>query len=358
MQEAWQNPKVQEVVQDKRVQAFWQNKTARYIVLAVVAVLFLYVGRGFYITSHYESKCKDVITILSDANKLSDKFNAASGDPKDGDTKDAIDELEDTAKEIASLNESLKSLTPPEGKQGERTQITSYLDKYEIMFREAHKVMSVKGLIIEKVNPDEYKIAVNSVTEYIKTYQDAYKMPPIFIKGENVKSVLDMEKFTNAWKDCFTRREEKDKAFYKERKKEYEARLKEANESIKSKNEVGFLVSDVVKRDDDIVIKGNFYNGTDKGVRGIEEVTVDLTLKCLDDTVYTINDYKISSDTLKKIHIYPKDKTSYFSDPDLFIKDEAKNIQKPFDNFEVTVKDIKYGLDLSLTTNAGGMPNF
>lgn len=357
VQEAWQNPKIQEVVQNKRFQEFWQNKTARTIVCAVLAFLILYAGHGLYVTRHYESTCRDVISILSDVNKLSDKLNVANGDPEDGDTEDAIDELESAAEEIASINESLKSLTPPEGKQGERTQITSYLDKYEIMFREAHKAMNAKGLLIEKVNPDEWKIATNSTNEYMKTYQMMSAMTPIFISGENIKSVLDVEKFSKAWMGCLTKREKKDKDFYKEKEKEYKAKLKEANESIKSKNEVGFLVEEVVKKDDNIVVKGDFYNGTDKGVRGIEEVTVNLTLKCLDDTVYTIKDYKVSSDGLKKIHIYPKGKTGFFSDSNLIIKDEAKNFKKPFDHFEVTVKEIKYGVDLSLKS-VGGMPNF
>lgn len=348
VQEAWQNPKVQEVVQDKRVQAFWQNKTARYIVLAVVAVLFLYVGRGFYITSHYESKCKDVIAVLSDVNKLSDKFNAASGDPEDGDTKDAIEELKDAAEEIASLNESLKSLTPPEGKQGERTQITSYLDKYEIMFREAYKAMSVKGLLIKKANPDEYKIMDNSASEYIKTYRVINDIPPLFIKGENIKSVLDVEKFTKAWSGCLKRREDKDKDFYAEKKKEYEARLKESNAQLKLKKEVVFLPKYLEKTGKNIKIEGDFYNGTDKSISDIEEVTVDVVFKRLDDTVYTIENYKVPKDDMHgyvdRMLLRPQGQTGSLIFPELILKGEGEKVKEAYDNYIITVKDIKYAI--------------
>lgn len=352
VQEVWENPKIQEIVQNKRVQEFWQNKMVRNIACAILVILLLYAGHGLYITRYYESKCQDVIAILSDVNKLSDKFNAASGDPEDGDTEDAIEELKNAAEEIASLNESLKSLTPPEGKQGERTQITSYLDKYEIMFREAHKVMAVKGMIIQKINPDEYKTVLTCVNEYWQTCQIMKDMAPIFINGENIKNVLDVEKFSKAWTGCFNKREKKDKAFYAEKEKEYKARIEESNNQLKTKNEVVFLPKLLNKTGNNIEIKGDFYNGTDKSIHDIKEVTVDIVLKRLDKTVYTIENYKVTKDDIRgnveRMHLYPKNQTQSdmwdIVSPKLIITGEGEKIKEPFDNYVVTVKDIKYSL--------------
>ena len=71
-------------------------------------------------------------------------------------------------------------------------------------------------------------------------------------------------------------------------------KLRENNEDLKKKEEVVFLVNNVYAgANGNIMISGEFYNGTKDNVPNVKEALVDISLKAYDNEVFYTKDEKV-----------------------------------------------------------------
>lgn len=314
------------------------NKNTRIALGAIVAIILLYFGYNFYVEKNYESKCESVVAVMRAANETSAVIKTLSGDASAEETKNAANKLKEHYEKMAELKETLQSLKTPEGKENDRNMMVMYLDKEEQMLKGAADFLDFDGLFIEKVNPSGMK-KIREIAKTIRTAKnDINNLQPFNIKGDDFKTLFKANELNDAIDIYMDKKLEKDRVFYAKKEKEYGDMLEKENTALVAKHELVFTPFEVVKHDDGIVIRGKFYNGTNDLVTGVQEVSVNLTLKCMDETVYTVENYIVRDAAFKHVKLRPNS-TEWFTRAITIPVD--KEIEA-FDNFTVSVHDIKY----------------
>lgn len=315
------------------------NKNTRIALGAIVAIILLYFGYNFYVEKNYESKCESVVAVMKEANASFDEVRLLQGDAAAEETKNAAAKLKEQAEKMTKLRDSMQSLKVPDGKDKERNTIVAYLDKEATMLDNGAKILEFEGLMIENVNPS----GVKKIKEIGRAFDDSkntmIKLESLNLNGEDLKNLFEANKLDNALVTYWNNKEAKDETFYAEKKKEYKNRRDNENKALRAQNELVFIPYFVDKSKNGVRIAGNFYNGTDSYVTGIQEISVNLTLKCLDETVYNVENYIIRDAEFKHRRISPHSSTWFGYD---YINIPVDKEIEAFDNFTVSVHDIKY----------------
>lgn len=260
--------------------------------------------------SEYQENCADFVAITEELDKTADKIADLPGDATATERKDVTDDLQ---KHIDQLDKLSKEIKKSEDKQNKNQNDSSYENFYalrQLVDYEITYLQSIKAAVsysqedtgdLSNYVSDEYRQIVD---DFNNVYPKYYGLEDIDIeykdKKTNTKSIVsgkDMlrwSKLEDVLSTYIHKKNENDGRKLADLKTKAMDKIRENNEGLKKKEEVVFLVNNVYAgANGNIMISGEFYNGTKDNVPNVKEALVDISLKAYDNEVFYTKDEKV-----------------------------------------------------------------
>ena len=296
-------------LQQPAVEQPQQTRKSNLSSLAGVVVLLLCLGAGiFYFVSGggYEDKCNELASISHEVEKSIENIKNLSGDASKEDRTAAIDGLKKNIEKLDGLAKDLREMKPSDDQKEKINGLLSIVEYDKNYLQSVSDIINYDKHDLGDMGnyvPTEFTSLKN---KYLSLYQDYRGLPNIGAKIKNeksaegdgmtaVKELVLCDKVDDALSAYLNRKSDNDRQYLAKLKKEATDRINAENESLKKKEEVVFLVSNIYKGSGNrILIDGLFYNCTKDNVAGVKEHLVDVSLYAFDDEVFSLNDQKIT----------------------------------------------------------------
>lgn len=285
------------------------GKTKLIGAIAAILIVISFIIYGVS-GSEYQENCADFVAITEELDKTADKIADLPGDATDTERKNVTDDLQ---KHIDQLDKLSKEIKKSEDKQKKNQNNNSDEDFYalrQLIDYEITYLQSIKAAVgysqedtgdLSNYVSDEYRQIVD---DFNNIYPKYYGLSDIDIeykdKKTNTKSIasgkemLRWSKLEDVLSTYIHKKNENDGRKLADLKTKANDKLRENNEDLKKKEEVVFLVNNVYAgANGNIMISGEFYNGTKDNVPNVKEALVDISLKAYDNEVFYTKDEKV-----------------------------------------------------------------
>ena len=313
------------------------SKNTKGILVVLVLLVVAYFGYGMVIEKLYDSKCEEFITLSSEVHKNIEAVADLDGDSDAEETKRIAEQFAAESAKLAEIHDSLAGKTPPDAVKLQHDKLLSVIERDQEVLTKAGEVLQYDERVTTQKAQKEYGEVYKGFRSALQKLNSA--ADGVTVKGREVKSVLAYDSFDANIKGYIDKKLAKDHQYVAARLKEYQEKLRAANEEAKTKNEVVFLPERVQKAGADLLVYGRFYNGTNDVVTGIKEMLVDAALNSYDKEVAGFKDFAYSDVHLEAMMMQPKG-TSW----PVILRLAGKAPEDAYNNFTVQVHKIRWSV--------------
>ena len=260
--------------------------------------------------SEYQENCADFVAITEELDKTADKIADLPGDATDTERKNVTDDLQKHIDQLDKLSKEIKKSEDKQRKNQDNNSDENFYALRQLVDYEITYLQSIKAAVsysqedtgdLSNYVSDEYRQIVD---DFNNVYPKYYGLSDIDIeykdKKTNTKSIasgkemLRWSKLEDVLSTYIHKKNENDGRKLADLKTKANDKLRENNEDLKKKEEVVFLVNNVYAgANGNIMISGEFYNGTKDNVPNVKEALVDISLKAYDNEVFYTKDEKV-----------------------------------------------------------------
>lgn len=328
-------------------------------IAVVIFLIAAYFSFGIITEKIYTAQCDKYIGLSAEIVDTYKSIGKLKGDLEADETKTIVKQLKDEEQRLDSIHSFLDKLpTPKEEKQKHNKLMAVMLAQQKNLARSAELISSKDryfgnwGTKIPYVRDENEKSFESLVEEYGESLKDLAEIlkenSELKLNHEEISKLIAWDKSAEAIKSFIANKIKFDLAWYKEKEKEYKAKLTKTNSELAQKKELVFLVSKVEKayssadKRDVVMITGRFYNGTDDYVTGIGDMTVDVKLNALDKEVMSISDVAYHDNRLSRVSLSKHGRSENIV---IRLKDVPSDIPNGiYDNFEVKIHKIHWSV--------------
>lgn len=277
-------------------------------IAGILMVIFLIIY-GFS-GSDYQENCADFVAITEELDKTADKIADLPGDATDTERKDVTDALQKHIDKLDKLSKEIKKSEDKQKKNQNNNSDENFYALRQLVDYEITYLQSIKAAVsysqedtgdLSNYVSSEYRQIVD---DFNNIYPKYYGLADVDIeykdKKTNKKSIVsgkDMlrwSKLEDVLSTYIHKKNENDGRKLADLKTKANDKIRENNEDLKKKEEVVFLVNNVYAGPNgNIMISGEFYNGTKDNVPNVKEALVDISLKAYDNEVFYTKDEKV-----------------------------------------------------------------
>lgn len=273
----------------------------------IIVISFIIYGLS---GSEYQENCADFVAITEELDKTADKIADLPGDATDTEHKDVTDDLQKHIDQLDKLSKEIKKSEDKQKKNQDNSSDKNFYALRQLVDYEITYLQSIKAAVsysqedtgdLSNYVSAEYRQIVD---DFNNIYPKYYGLSDIDIeykdKKTNTKSIasgkemLRWSKLEDVLSTYIHKKNENDGRKLADLKTKANDKLRENNEDLKKKEEVVFLVNNVYAgANGNIMISGEFYNGTKDNVPNVKEALVDISLKAYDNEVFYTKDEKV-----------------------------------------------------------------
>lgn len=274
--------------------------------ILIVISFIIYGVSGF----EYQENCADFVAITEELDKTADKIADLPGDATDTERKNVTDDLQKHIDQLDKLSKEIKKSEDKQKKNQDNSSDENFYALRQLVDYEITYLQSIKAAVsysqedtgdLSNYVSAEYRQIVD---DFNNIYPKYYGLSDIDIeykdKKTNTKSIasgkemLRWSKLEDVLSTYIHKKNENDGRKLADLKTKANDKLRENNEDLKKKEEVVFLVNNVYAgANGNIMISGEFYNGTKDNVPNVKEALVDISLKAYDNEVFYTKDEKV-----------------------------------------------------------------
>ncbi len=282
------------------------NANSKSLFVAVgIAILCAagYFGYGYYIEQRYDAKCEEVLASATEMGQSVKGIGGLSGDAESDETKNIVQQIDDEIQRMEAAREALNKAEAPDDKKTQKKNILAFIETNKDVLEKANQVLKNKDFVIDRKSGEK----LDSMYDEFKNAMEAVnQLEDVNIKGTDMKEISQIDQLPHNLQSYVEKKLARDHTAYREKMKFYQQRLENDNETLKQKNELVFLPQEVVVSGHDLLVRGMFYNGTSDRITGFKGMSVDLTLRNLEDEVLSIQNYEWTDTKLSRMFIPPK----------------------------------------------------
>ncbi len=285
------------------------GKTKLIGAIAAILIVISFIIYGVS-GSEYQENCADFVAITEELDKTADKIADLPGDATDTERKNVTDDLQKHIDQLDKLSKEIKKSEDKQRKNQDNSSDENFYALRQLVDYEITYLQSIKAAVsysqedtgdLSNYVSDEYRQIVD---DFNNVYPKYYGLSDIDIeykdKKTNTKSIasgkemLRWSKLEDVLSTYIHKKNENDGRKLADLKTKANDKLRENNEGLKKKEEVVFLVNNVYAgANGNIMISGEFYNGTKDNVPNVKEALVDISLKAYDNEVFYTKDEKV-----------------------------------------------------------------
>ena len=285
------------------------GKTKLIGVIAAILIVISFIIYGVS-GSEYQENCADFVAITEELDKTADKIADLPGDATDTERKNVTDDLQKHIDQLDKLSKEIKKSEDKQKKNQDNSSDENFYALRQLVDYEITYLQSIKAAVsysqedtgdLSNYVSAEYRQIVD---DFNNIYPKYYGLSDIDIeykdKKTNTKSIasgkemLRWSKLEDVLSTYIHKKNENDGRKLADLKTKANDKLRENNEDLKKKEEVVFLVNNVYAgANGNIMISGEFYNGTKDNVPNVKEALVDISLKAYDNEVFYAKDEKV-----------------------------------------------------------------
>ena len=285
------------------------GKTKLIGAIAAILIVISFIIYGVS-GSEYQENCADFVAITEELDKTADKIADLPGDATDTERKNVTDDLQKHIDQLDKLSKEIKKSEDKQKKNQDNSSDENFYALRQLVDYEITYLQSIKAAVsysqedtgdLSNYVSDEYRQIVD---DFNNIYPKYYGLSDIDIeykdKKTNTKSIasgkemLRWSKLEDVLSTYIHKKNENDGRKLADLKTKANDKLRENNEDLKKKEEVVFLVNNVYAgANGNIMISGEFYNGTKDNVPNVKEALVDISLKAYDNEVFYTKDEKV-----------------------------------------------------------------
>lgn len=285
------------------------GKTKLIGVIAAILIVISFIIYGVS-GSEYQENCADFVAITEELDKTADKIADLPGDATDTERKNVTDDLQKHIDQLDKLSKEIKKSEDKQKKNQDNSSDENFYALRQLVDYEITYLQSIKAAVsysqedtgdLSNYVSAEYRQIVD---DFNNVYPKYYGLSDIDIeykdKKTNTKSIasgkemLRWSKLEDVLSTYIHKKNENDGRKLADLKTKANDKLRENNEDLKKKEEVVFLVNNVYAgANGNIMISGEFYNGTKDNVPNVKEALVDISLKAYDNEVFYTKDEKV-----------------------------------------------------------------
>ena len=285
------------------------GKTKLIGAIAAILIVISFIIYGVS-GSEYQENCADFVAITEELDKTADKIADLPGDATDTERKNVTDDLQKHIDQLDKLSKEIKKSEYKQKKNQDNSSDENFYALRQLVDYEITYLQSIKAAVsysqedtgdLSNYVSAEYRQIVD---DFNNIYPKYYGLSDIDIeykdKKTNTKSIasgkemLRWSKLEDVLSTYIHKKNENDGRKLADLKTKANDKLRENNEDLKKKEEVVFLVNNVYAgANGNIMISGEFYNGTKDNVPNVKEALVDISLKAYDNEVFYTKDEKV-----------------------------------------------------------------
>lgn len=285
------------------------GKTKLIGAIAAILIVISFIIYGVS-GSEYQENCADFVAITEELDKTADKIADLPGDATDTERKNVTDDLQKHIDQLDKLSKEIKKSEDKQKKNQDNSSDENFYALRQLVDYEITYLQSIKAAVsysqedtgdLSNYVSAEYRQIVD---DFNNIYPKYYGLSDIDIeykdKKTNTKSIasgkemLRWSKLEDVLSTYIHKKNENDGRKLADLKTKANDKLRENNEDLKKKEEVVFLVNNVYAgANGNIMISGEFYNGTKDNVPNVKEALVDISLKAYDNEVFYTKDEKV-----------------------------------------------------------------
>lgn len=285
------------------------GKTKLIGAIAAILIVISFIIYGVS-GSEYQENCADFVAITEELDKTADKIADLPGDATDTERKNVTDDLQKHIDQLDKLSKEIKKSEDKQKKNQDNSSEENFYALRQLVDYEITYLQSIKAAVsysqedtgdLSNYVSAEYRQIVD---DFNNIYPKYYGLSDIDIeykdKKTNTKSIasgkemLRWSKLEDVLSTYIHKKNENDGRKLADLKTKANDKLRENNEDLKKKEEVVFLVNNVYAgANGNIMISGEFYNGTKDNVPNVKEALVDISLKAYDNEVFYTKDEKV-----------------------------------------------------------------
>ena len=312
------------------------SKQTKLILVLAVAAAVLYWAFGVVTEKLYEAKGEEFITVMTESKGLFTSLEALSGDASAEEAKTVGDGMALAAERLGKLHEEVAGMAPPEKEKDRHEKFLAVLEKNQALFAKAAGILQATEYIFDPQMREDF-LALQRDFAAAWTAADAASAG-LKIGGQAVTEVFSYPAAKTAMRAYVQKKLAFDQRYAIEKRQEYHEQHQAEQRALVEKKEVVFLVGSVWKDGQDLLVQGQFYNGTGDVVTSIKDMLLDVTLLRFDREIASFTDF-LQEENITNLNLTP----GQFSFT-VTLRLEGKAPAEDFNHYTVNAHKIRWGV--------------
>ena len=312
------------------------SKQTKLILVLAVAAAVLYWAFGVVTEKLYEAKGEEFITVMTESKGLFTSLEALSGDASAEEAKTVGDGMALAAERLGKLHEEVAGMAPPEKEKDRHEKFLAVLEKNQALFAKAAGILQATEYIFDPQMREDF-LALQRDFAAAWTAADAASAG-LKIGGQAVTDVFSYPAAKTAMRAYVQKKLAFDQRYAIEKRQEYHEQHQAEQRALVEKKEVVFLVGSVWKDGQDLLVQGQFYNGTGDVVTSIKDMLLDVTLLRFDREIASFTDF-LQEENITNLNLTP----GQFSFT-VTLRLEGKAPAEDFNHYTVNAHKIRWGV--------------
>ena len=312
------------------------SKRTKLILALIAFVAVAYWSFGIVTEKLYEAKEKEFLTIMTDSRTLFASLDALSGDAAAEETKTAGDGMEEMAERLGKLREEVAGKTPPEKWKDRHEKFLAALEKNQTLFVKSAALLQSTEYVFDTETRDKFTALQRDFSAAWAAANTA--SAGLDIGGQEVAGVFSYPAAKEQMRSYVQKKLAFDERYVIEKRQEYRERHQAEQRALIEKKEVVFLIGSVWKEGQDLLLQGQFYNGTSDVVTSIKDMLLDVTLLRFDREIESFTDF-LQEENITNMNLRPG-QFSFTVTLRLVEKAPAED----FNNYTVNAHKIRWGV--------------
>ena len=312
------------------------SKRTKLILALIAFVAVAYWSFGIVTEKLYEAKEKEFLTIMTDSRTLFASLDALSGDAAAEETKTAGDGMEEMAERLGKLREEVAGKTPPEKWKDRHEKFLAALEKNQTLFARSAALLQSTEYVFDTETRDKFTALQRDFSAAWAAANTA--SAGLDIGGQEVAGVFSYPAAKEQMRSYVQKKLAFDERYVIEKRQEYRERHQAEQRALTEKKEVVFLIGSVWKEGQDLLLQGQFYNGTGDVVTSIKDMLLDVTLLRFDRELESFTDF-LQEENITNMNLRP----GQFSFT-VTLRLVGKAPAEDFNNYTVNAHKIRWGV--------------
>ena len=312
------------------------SKRTKLILALIAFVAVAYWSFGIVTEKLYEAKEKEFLTIMTDSRTLFASLDALSGDAAAEETKTAGDGMEEMAERLGKLREEVSAKTPPEKWKDRHEKFLAALEKNQTLFARSAALLQSTEYVFDLETRDKFTALQRDFSAAWAAANTA--SAGLDIGGQEVAGVFSYPAAKEQMRSYVQKKLAFDQRYAIEKRQEYHEQHQAEQRALVEKKEVVFLVGSVWKDGQDLLVQGQFYNGTGDVVTSIKDMLLDVTLLRFDREIESFTDF-LQEENITNMNLRPG-QFSFTVTLRLVEKAPAED----FNNYTINAHKIRWGV--------------